>query len=110
MRAVVLFPAATLPAIPITEAVRVVFVRGTISGFGLNDALPLDAQRDAAPGLARDRAQQRDRGRIADDVRPGDYLEFGAIGAYSLAGRTSFNGHFSDEVVVVTDAASYPPG
>lgn len=34
--------AAQLPAIPITQGVRVVFVRGTISGFGLDDSLPLD--------------------------------------------------------------------
>jgi peptide/nickel transport system substrate-binding protein len=37
--------AAGLPAIPITQGVRVVFVRGTISGFGLDDALPLDLSR-----------------------------------------------------------------
>jgi peptide/nickel transport system substrate-binding protein len=37
--------AKALPAIPITQGVRVVFVRGTISGFGLDDALPLDLSR-----------------------------------------------------------------
>jgi peptide/nickel transport system substrate-binding protein len=37
--------AAALPAIPITQGVRVVFVRGTISGFGVADALPLDLSR-----------------------------------------------------------------
>jgi peptide/nickel transport system substrate-binding protein len=37
--------AAQLPAIPITQGVRVVFVRGAISGFGLKDALPLDLSR-----------------------------------------------------------------
>lgn len=37
--------AAQLPAIPITQGVRVVFVRGTISGFGLDDSLPLDLGR-----------------------------------------------------------------
>jgi peptide/nickel transport system substrate-binding protein len=37
--------ANALPAIPITQGVRVVFVRGTISGFGLSDALPLDLSR-----------------------------------------------------------------
>src|SRR5690606_12348028 len=31
------------------------------------------------------------------DIAPGDHLEFGNIGAYSLSGRTSFNGHFSDD-------------
>ncbi len=43
------------------------------------------------------------------DVRPGDYLEFGAIGAYSLAGRTSFNGHYSDDIVTIEDASARPP-
>lgn len=37
--------AEALPAIPITQGMRVVFVRGTISGFGLADALPLDLSR-----------------------------------------------------------------
>lgn len=46
---------------------------------------------------------------LPEDIRPGDYLEFGSIGAYSLAGRTAFNGHFSDDVVVVRDAKSAPP-
>jgi ornithine decarboxylase len=36
------------------------------------------------------------------DVRPGDYLEFGGIGAYSLAGRTRFNGFYSDQIVTIT--------
>ncbi len=37
--------AANLPAIPITQGVRVVFVRGTISGFALEDSFPLDFSR-----------------------------------------------------------------
>lgn len=37
--------ATSLPAIPITQGVRVVFARGTISGFGLDDSLPLDFAR-----------------------------------------------------------------
>lgn len=37
--------AAQLPAIPITQGVRVVFARGTVSGFGLDDAQPLDFAR-----------------------------------------------------------------
>jgi ornithine decarboxylase len=40
---------------------------------------------------------------LPDDMRPGDYLEFGNLGAYSLSGRTRFNGHFSDDIVVITD-------
>ena len=36
------------------------------------------------------------------DIGPGDYLEFGNIGAYSLSGRTNFNGHYSDEIVSIS--------
>ena len=39
---------------------------------------------------------------LPGDIRPGDYLEFGNIGAYSLSGRTSFNGHFSSVIVTIT--------
>lgn len=35
------------------------------------------------------------------DIRPGDFLEFSSVGAYSLAGRTSFNGYFSDNIVTI---------
>lgn len=35
------------------------------------------------------------------DIRPGDHIEFSDIGAYSLAGRTAFNGHYSDDVVII---------
>lgn len=41
------------------------------------------------------------------DVRPGDYLEFGCIGAYSLSGRTSFNGFRSDQVVTIRRGAPF---
>ncbi len=37
--------AGALPAIPLTQGVRAVFVRGAISGFGLVDALPFDVSR-----------------------------------------------------------------
>ena len=39
------------------------------------------------------------------DVGPGDYLEFGDIGAYSLSGRTRFNGHYSSDIVTISDGA-----
>ena len=42
------------------------------------------------------------------DIRPGDHIEFGRIGAYSLAGRTRFNGFYSDNVVTITGGE--PPG
>lgn len=37
------------------------------------------------------------------DVQPGDHLEFGCIGAYSLTGRTDFNGHYSNQIVAISD-------
>ena len=40
-------------------------------------------------------------------IRPGDHLEFGNIGAYSLSGRTDFNGFFSDRIVTITNG--WPP-
>ena len=44
------------------------------------------------------------------DITVGDYIEFGAIGAYSLSGRSDFNGFYSDAVVNITDEAERPPG
>jgi diaminopimelate decarboxylase len=41
---------------------------------------------------------------------PGDHLEFGNIGAYSLSGRTRFNGHYSDQIMEVTSVSETPPG
>jgi ornithine decarboxylase len=43
------------------------------------------------------------------DIRAGDYVEFGAIGAYSLSGRTDFNGLYSDTVVAISNEAERPP-
>jgi ornithine decarboxylase len=47
---------------------------------------------------------------LPGDVKTGDYLEFGNLGAYSLAGRTAFNGHYSDRVVQITSSGQAPPG
>ena len=44
------------------------------------------------------------------DIAIGDYIEFGAIGAYSLSGRTDFNGFFSDAVVNIESEDAHPPG
>jgi ornithine decarboxylase len=51
------------------------------------------------------------RGRIAlpSAIAVGDYIEFGEIGAYSLSGRSDFNGFFSDLVVDITDESERPP-
>lgn len=43
------------------------------------------------------------------DIRPGDYLEFGNIGAYSISGRTDYNGFYSDRIVTITSADEKPP-
>jgi ornithine decarboxylase len=43
-------------------------------------------------------------------IREGDVLEFGQIGAYSLAGRTRFNGFYSDRLVQFTGPLAQPPG
>lgn len=40
---------------------------------------------------------------MPDDIREGDYVEIGLLGAYGSAMRTQFNGFYSDETVVVAD-------
>jgi ornithine decarboxylase len=46
---------------------------------------------------------------LPEDVRAGDYLEFGQIGAYSLSGRTRFNGHYSERIVRISGEGERPP-
>jgi len=36
---------------------------------------------------------------LPENIQVGDQIEFGSIGAYSLSGRTDFNGFYSDTVV-----------
>ena len=43
------------------------------------------------------------------DIQIGDWIEFGMLGAYSLANRTSFNG-FYPETMVEISGESTPPG
>jgi ornithine decarboxylase len=43
------------------------------------------------------------------DIRVGDYIEFGGIGAYSITGRTDFNGYYSDHIVTITSESEFPP-
>ena len=54
---------------------------------------------DTLPGLVE----------LPVDIRPGDYLEFGNIGAYSLGGRTDYNGFYSDRIVSITSTSERPP-
>jgi ornithine decarboxylase len=43
------------------------------------------------------------------DIDVGDHIEFGSIGAYSLSGRTDFNGFYSNDVVSIAGATARPP-
>ncbi len=43
------------------------------------------------------------------DIEVGDHIEFGCVGAYSLSGRTNFNGFFSDDVITIASEAARPP-
>lgn len=47
---------------------------------------------------------------LPSNIDVGDYIEFGNIGAYSLSGRSDFNGFFSDIVVNIDSDESLPPG
>lgn len=44
------------------------------------------------------------------DITEGDYIEFSLIGAYSLSGRTDFNGFYSDQIVRITSSGRELPG
>jgi ornithine decarboxylase len=46
---------------------------------------------------------------LPGNVRSGDYLEFGQISAYSLSGRTRFNGLYSDRIVHISGPGAGPP-
>ena len=54
---------------------------------------------DTLPGLVQ----------LPHDIRAGDYLEFGTIGAYSISGRTDYNGYYSDRIVTITSPTESPP-
>ena len=47
---------------------------------------------------------------LPEDIGRGDYLEFGRLGAYSLSGRTDFNGRYSDRIVLIDALEQVPPG
>ena len=40
---------------------------------------------------------------LPDDVKAGDYIEIGMLGAYGCAMRTKFNGFSSESIAVVSD-------
>ena len=43
------------------------------------------------------------------DIRVGDYIEFGSIGAYSISGRTNFNGFDAGATFVIDNPDAVPP-
>ena len=45
---------------------------------------------------------------LPEDIDVGDYIEFGSIGAYSLSGRTDFNGFYSDAIVEINSGEAWP--
>ena len=47
---------------------------------------------------------------LPEDIQPGDHLEFGGLGAYSLSGRTDFNGRRSEHIVIIDSTDAFPPG
>ena len=44
------------------------------------------------------------------DIRLGDFIEFGLIGAYTYSNRTEFNGFYPDTMVEISDPTVLPPG
>jgi len=47
---------------------------------------------------------------LPQDIRAGDWIEFGMLGAYSLSMRTAFNGFYPDTMVEIADPGALPPG
>ena len=72
-------------------------LEGATTEFTING--PTCDSTDTLPGLVP----------LPVDIRAGDYLEFGNIGAYSLSGRTDFNGYYSDRIVTITSSSEKPP-
>lgn len=70
---------------------------GEMIEFQLNG--PTCDSTDTLPGLVS----------LPADIGPGDYLEFGTIGAYSISGRTDYNGFYSDRIVTITSPDERPP-
>jgi len=70
---------------------------GETSAFQING--PTCDSTDTLPGLVQ----------LPLDIRAGDHLEFGNIGAYSISGRTDYNGYYSDRIVTITSQTERPP-
>jgi ornithine decarboxylase len=74
-----------------------IVLEGETMAFQING--PTCDSTDTLPGLVP----------LPVDIRVGDYLEFGNIGAYSISGRTDYNGYYSDRIVTITSPAERPP-
>jgi ornithine decarboxylase len=74
-----------------------IVLEGETMAFQING--PTCDSTDTLPGLVP----------LPVDIRAGDYLEFGNIGAYSISGRTDYNGYYSDRIVTITSPAERPP-
>ena len=70
---------------------------GQTMAFQVNG--PTCDSTDTLPGLVP----------LPSDIAAGDYLEFGNIGAYSIGGRTDYNGFYSDRIVSITSSTVRPP-
>ncbi len=72
-------------------------LEGEVTKFQVHG--PTCDSTDTLPGLVP----------LPEDIRSGDFLEFGNIGAYSLGGRTNYNGFYSDRIVSITSPDEKPP-
>lgn len=72
-------------------------LEGKVTKFQVHG--PTCDSTDTLPGLVP----------LPEDIRSGDFLEFGNIGAYSLGGRTNYNGFYSDRIVSITSPDEKPP-
>lgn len=66
------------------------FLNGRTASFALYG--PSCDASDMLPG----------RVELPEDIRAGDYLEFGDIGDYSLSGRTRSNRCYSDRIIQIS--------
>lgn len=46
---------------------------------------------------------------LPETIAAGDYIEFGSVGAYSLSGRSDFNGFYSDTIVSIDSPDALSP-
>jgi len=72
-------------------------LEGEVTKFQVHG--PTCDSTDTLPGLVP----------LPEDIRSGDFLEFGNIGAYSIGGRTDYNGFYSDRIVSITSPDEKPP-